>query len=408
MSLPIASGRELLAVIGAYARRHWPRFAWVIAAFMMAAASSLLLPSGLGRIVDLVARGGTIQQLWPWAMLMALGVVGAACFGAFGAFGSAVLVERLLAALREDLVADGLRLPRQLLEGAGSGDLVSRASEDVAQASEGLPRTVPAVASSAFSLLLTGIGLAALHPLYALTFAVVVPVHVFALRWYLRTAPPVYAAERVALGRRAQHVIGSLRGLPAVHAFGLAERQNSRISEASWDSVRWTMRARAVQNTFFSRLNLAEYLGMAGILVISFLLVGREAVSIGVATTAMLFFLQLFRPMGDLLMVVDELQASAAALGRIVGVGLAVDDSVDPRVMPLTGSPSRCGGFGSPTTMRRPCCTTSTSPFPRGPPWRWSAALEQVSRRSRRSWPARFEATTAPWPSLPPRGTPWC
>lgn len=119
---------------------------------------------------------------------------------------------------------------------------------------------------------------------------------------------------------RAQHLLDSLRGLESVRAYGLGHRHLQLIAAASWEVVRLTMRARAIQNGFFARLNLAEYLGMSALLVVGFVLVSSGAGTLGGTTAAMLLFLRLFGPINQLLFIVDELQSALASLGRIVGV----------------------------------------------------------------------------------------
>jgi len=251
---------------------------------------------------------------------MAAGALVQAVATGAGAIGAAALVENLLAELRERLVRRSLQLPRRVVERVGTGDLTSRASDDVAQVAMGLPNAIPTVAASGFTLALTAVALTVLQPWFALVVVTVVPLQVLALRSYLRQAPPLYAAERAALGVRAHHVLAALRGLPTVQAFGLGALHATRIGVASWEVVRLSLRARAILNTFFARLNTAELVGMSTILVVAFVLVGRDQLTIGGATTAMLLFLQLFGPMMGLLLLIDDLQSALASLARIVGV----------------------------------------------------------------------------------------
>ena len=98
------------------------------------------------------------------------------------------------------------------------------------------------------------------------------------------------------------------------------------------------MRARIVQNRFYGRLNSAQFLGMASLLVIGYFLVGAEALTVGATTTAMLFFLRLFAPIEDLLLVIDELQSALASLARIVGV-IQAEPAAEVRVeLPARGA----------------------------------------------------------------------
>jgi ATP-binding cassette subfamily C protein len=331
-AIPVAPTRAVWGVCAALLRRRWLLVLGVLAAFVVAAAAALVMPTALGRIVDLAAApSSTTGDVWRLGAMMAgAAVVQAVATGA-GTIGAASLVEQLLARLREDLVSRSLKLPRRVVEKVGTGDLVSRASDDVAQVAAGLPNAIPTVAASGFTLVLTAIALTVLQPWFALVVLTVVPIQIVALRSYLRTAPPLYAAERAALGVRAQHVLAALRSLPTVQAFGLGTVHAARIGVASWQVVQLSMRARAALYTFFSRLNTAELVGMSTILVVSFVLVGRDELTIGGATTAMLLFLQLFGPMMALLVLVDNLQSALASLARIVGVTTMDVDDEDPR-----------------------------------------------------------------------------
>jgi len=171
-----------------------------------------------------------------------------------------------------------------------------------------------------FTIAATVVGLAALDWRFLAVVVVVLPVHIFTVRRYVREAPPVYTGERAAMAKRAHEVLGAIRGLDSARAFGLTGRLLTEIEGRSWEVVRWTLRARVVQNRFFAGINLAEFIGMATILVVGYMLVGNEGLTVGAATAAMLFFLRLFGPIGELLMVTDDLQSAAASLVRIVGV----------------------------------------------------------------------------------------
>lgn len=337
--LPSADAAAVWAACRRALRGQWALVCATALCFAVVAVAGLALPTGLGGIVDLVAAGeGTANAVWRIGATMALAALIQALVGGLGYYGSALVVERLLARLREDLVAASLRLPRAVVERIGTGDLVSRASEDVAQVASGLPRSVPTLCWAVFNLAVTAVALLVLNPWFALVALAVAPVHVLAVRWYLRTAPAIYAGERAALGVRAHHVLAALRALPTVQAFGLGAWQAMRIGVASWEVVRWAMRARAMQNAFFARLNFAEFLGMATILVVSFVLVSSDRITVGSATTAMLLFLQLFGPMGALLFLIDELQAAMAAFARIVGVTAAEHAGEDTRLEADSGT----------------------------------------------------------------------
>jgi len=324
--LPIADGRTVLRLVWSTIDRRW-RIPVLIVVLVVGAAAGIVSPLALGAIVDAVNSGlgsGDASRLWSLGALMAAAVVVGAVLTTVGIVAASRLFESMLAELRERMVSAAFALPQSRVERAGTGDLISRAGDDVAEVSDAIPSVVPAVTGSLFTIATTLVGMAIIDPWYAVALLVIIPVHVFAVRFYLRTAPQIYAAERSAMADRAQRLLDSLRGIDSVRAYGLGSHHLVDIATSSWAVVRVTMRARAVQNAFFARLNFAEFLGMAGLLVVGFLLVGADAGTVGGATAAMLLFLRLFNPINELLFVVDELQSALASLARIVGVGTVV------------------------------------------------------------------------------------
>lgn len=317
--LPTATGRRTAPVLWDALRGR--RIVLVLAAVFagVAAALELIAPATLGRVVDDITNDSA-SPLWNYALLIIVSVVGGGALQIVGVLLAARSFERILAGLRERLVATALRLPQQRVERSGTGDLISRASDDVAQVSQALQQVVPVLSSTIFTLLLTIAGMSALDWRFGIVLVVMLPVYWLTLRWYMRVAPPMYAAQRLAFGTRAHHLLSSLRGLDTVTAFRMSDSHNRRIGRASWAVAGWALRARTVVTMFNWRIDVAFAVAVSAVLVLGFHLVGAGAVSVGAATTAVLFFLRLQGPIRSLMSVIDTLQLATASLARIVGV----------------------------------------------------------------------------------------
>ncbi|SMY05043.1 ATP-binding cassette, subfamily C [Brevibacterium aurantiacum] len=319
--LPVAGGSQTWRVVWRMSHGHRRKLVAAAVLGIVAATAGLVAPAAIGYLVDGVQDGtadvGTV--VWVLAVMIAAAVAGAA-----GAAVTVVLAARsyhaILAELRERLVERAMSLPQSVVEDAGTGDLVSRSSDDVAQVADAAPQIIPAFTTVVFTILVTFAGMAALDLWYGLALIVVLPVYVVTVRWYLRTGPRVYRAERAAMSGRAQQLVESQRGHATILGFDLTEHRHHRVLDASWNVVAHSLRARTVQNMFFGRLNIAEYLGMAAILLAGFWLIDAGQSTVGAATAAMLLFLRLFGPIGQLLIVVDILQSVLASLARMVGV----------------------------------------------------------------------------------------
>ncbi|PPG31474.1 ABC transporter ATP-binding protein [Pseudoclavibacter sp. RFBG4] len=317
-TLPIASGKRA-------ARLAWHLLTlrpWMlvlsIALLGAAAGAALLVPTGLGRLVDAVT--GVDHSLLDVALLLVAGIAGSAALGALGSMALAAVLETALARLREDFVAAALSLPPVLVDEIADGELVSRATDDVDTVGEVTTGAVPAVVSAGLAVVATGIGLAVLNPLFLLAMLTVVPVHAFALWRYLRKAPRLYAAERVAVAARSREMVSAIQALPTVHAFGWGKAITERIRTRSWNVLRWSLRTRIVQSRFGFRMNMAEAVGLASVLLVGAWLAFSGSATIGEVTTAALLFQALFGPFIALLMLVDDLQSAGASLARVAGV----------------------------------------------------------------------------------------
>lgn len=318
--LPIASPAQVRTAVRQVLRGQHRHL--VLAVLVLAAASGagLVTPTALGRVVDLVDRSGSRGEFWQLVLLMGGGTVLAAVLLAWGTVLTVRVVETALARLRERLVDRLLRLPTGVMEEAGAGDAVSRATDDVAEISTAINEVLPTVASAAFMIGATFLGLGALDWRFAVGLALIIPIQLLAVRSYLARAPQVYALERAAMADRAEVVLSTLRGADTVRALRLEPRQRVRTALHSWAVVTWSMRERILNNIFWGRLNLAEFIGMSVLLGTGFWLVHHGQGTVGMTTAAVLLFHRLFGPIGQLLLVVDVWQSASASLRRIVGV----------------------------------------------------------------------------------------
>lgn len=330
--LPIAHGRAVAAWLWSALRGRRLRLAGILLLFLAEAAATLVFPLVLGSLIDavLAGSGGEVPAVFWWqlAALLAAALLSGMLAWA-GGTALAGVAETVIAELREEYVSAALGLPRDEVEAAGTGDVVTRASDDIAHVSETLPHVLPQLAVSIFTITLVAAGLGALNPWFLACFAVAVPIYALTVRWYLRTAPPVYETDRAAASARGQRILGTLGQLPTVAAHRLEQRSLRRIEAATWAKVRSAMRTRIIQNRLFGRLNLAEAVGLFAVLGAGVWLAAAGVVSPGGATTAALLFLRTVAPIATLLRLMDDLQSALASLGRIIGV-IGYRDRAEP------------------------------------------------------------------------------
>ncbi|MGW3331416.1 ABC transporter ATP-binding protein [Streptomyces rubiginosohelvolus] len=318
--LPIATPARTRAALRTLIRPDRGLALTGIGILVAATTVGLLVQPLLGRIVDIVADGRPAGDLTlPVVLLVAVAVV-QGLTTTLGLTRIARLGETVLARLRERFVERALNLPADRLERAGAGDLTARVTGDVARVAEAVRSALPEMARSVLAILLTLGALALLDVRFLLAALLAVPVQLLTARWYVRRALTLYADQRVANGAQQQQLLETIGGAVTVRGHRLEEQHTERSAGRSRKAVDLTMRSVNLVLGFYGRLHIAEYIGLAAVLIAGFWLVRDGAVSIGTATAAALYFHSLFGPVNAALVLLDDAQSAAAGLARLVGV----------------------------------------------------------------------------------------
>ncbi|MFI0018772.1 ABC transporter ATP-binding protein [Streptomyces griseus] len=324
--LPVATPARTRAALRALIRPDRGLALTGIGVLVAATAVGLLVQPLLGRIVDIVADGRPAADLTlPAVLLVAVAAV-QGLTTTIGLTRVARLGETVLARLRERFVERALNLPADRLERAGAGDLTARVTGDVARVAEAVRSALPEMARSVLAIVLTLGALALLDVRFLLAALLAVPVQLLTARWYVRRALTLYADQRIANGAQQQQLLETIGGAVTVRGHRLEARHTERSAGRSRRAVDLTMRSVNLVLGFYGRLHIAEYIGLAAVLIAGFWLVRDGAVSIGTATAAALYFHSLFGPVNAALVLLDDAQSAAAGLARLVGVTDLAED----------------------------------------------------------------------------------
>ncbi|MER5275556.1 ABC transporter ATP-binding protein [Streptomyces sp. NPDC002809] len=319
-TLPIAGPRrtrqELVRRLGA----HRGRLAVPLLTLLGGTAVTLATPPLLGGIVDTVADGGGRGRVTVLGAVLVLVAVAGAALAHTGGRMLVVLVQGVLATLREDVFETAVHLPASTLESSDSSDVVSRVTRDVEAISEAASDVLPDVTDASFTIGLSLVGLAVLDVRLALAGLICLPVHVLATRQFLARSHLVYADIRRLESTRGQSVIEAVHGAETIRSYRTQGRHLGELAAHSELAIARQRDGVRLRNRFTGLLNAAEFLGLAAVLVTGFALLGSGAISVGAATAAALYFHRLFGPVGALLGSLDDIQRAMAGLSRLVGV----------------------------------------------------------------------------------------
>ncbi|MFJ3756429.1 ABC transporter ATP-binding protein [Streptomyces sp. NPDC090080] len=294
----------------------------------LAAGAGLAGPWLVGRIVDAVRAGrgvGAVDRLALWILLCALVQLLLARSARYlgHRFG-----ERTLARVREEFVDRALALPASVVERAGTGDLTARGTSDVGTVGTTLRDAGPELLVCSVQALFVMAAVFALDPVLGACGVLGLAPVWLALRWYLRRARDGYLTEGATTSGVAEIVTATVAGARTVEAFRLQEQRITAARQALEANRKARFHTLYLRTVFFPAVEVSYSVPVAGVLLLGGLLHS----GVGVVVSAALYLRQFTEPLDQILMRVEQLQASGASFARVEGLAQA------PRTAPDGGS----------------------------------------------------------------------
>ncbi|MEY9840154.1 ABC transporter ATP-binding protein [Streptacidiphilus sp. EB103A] len=333
--LPVGSPASVRRYLLLLARRHRGGFGTAVGLHAVGAAAGLVGPWVLGEVVQSLSTGSTDAYITRAVLFYLAALLVQSVFTGLSRLRGGILGEEILADLREDFLVRSIALPPGVLERAGTGDLVSRATTDVDRLATTVRDAVPELSVAVVSLVLMLGALFATSPLLAVTALVGTPVIACGCRWYFRRAPQAYRDESAAYAAintvlaetvDAGHTVEALRLGPE-----RVELTDRRISH--WiDWSRYTLWLRA--NVFFPSIDFPYALSLVATLTLGGLYTLHGWTTPGQLTTGVLYAQMLTGPIDLILRWYDEIQVGQASMARLVGVREIPDAEADDTLRP--------------------------------------------------------------------------
>ncbi len=333
--LPVAD----TATVHTYARRlirqHRPALTRMLSLYALAAFMALIPAYIIGEITNFAAD----HQLTPHRITLYVGIlfVSSILYAGLSFLArrrSYILGETVFAQLREEFLESVLALPLVEVERAGTGDLLSRTTNDIEALSRTVRFAMPEWLVAIVQALLTLIAMAIVSPLATIASLVSLPILYFSTRYYLHYATPGYRRERMSYATMSGSVSETAEGARTVDAHRLGHRQGKRIEGNIRESFYSEMYTLLMRMVWFPTIESAFALAVATTLAWSGWLALHHDITIGAATTVTLYVVQINDPIDRIVSWLDELQVGQTSLARLVGVSVVRDDRPTEGVEP--------------------------------------------------------------------------
>jgi len=308
-------------------RQHRRALARMLSLYALAAVMALIPAWVIGEITNFASDHQlTSARIELYVAVLAASSLGCALLTFFARRRSYVLGETVFAQLREEFLGSVLALPLVEVERAGTGDLLSRTTNDMESLSRTVRFAMPEWLVAILQAVLTFGAMLLVSPLASVASLISIPFLFFSTRYYLRYATPGYRRERISYATTSGSVAETAEGARTVDAYRLGERQAQRIEENVRESFYSEMYTLLMRMVWFPTVEGAFALAVAATLLWSGWLAINGHVSIGAATTVTLYVVQINDPLDRIVSWLDEIQIGQTSLARLVGVSVVKDD----------------------------------------------------------------------------------
>jgi ATP-binding cassette subfamily B protein len=332
----VKTGRRIIR----YLRPYWVNMVVFYSALLIALGFQILIPNLIGRAID----HGVLERDLGYTQKMAAFIIGAAILQAIFTFlrtyGTHVLAERVGNDLRDELYAKFQVLPFQFYDRSQTGQLMSRATDDINNIRSMLMFAIRAVVQ-AFGLMIVivvimlqtnvWLGLIALSTMpfliwWAINFGV--------------TIRPIFLGIQQQFGAMTSVLQENVAGGRVVRSFAQERAESERFEVELEELFERNMRAARRWSFQYPMSLMVNGLSLAGVVWLGGYLVITGQVSIGTLVAFERYTAQLNEPVRWLGMVVDRFAkalASAERIFEILDTKPAIADGPNARPRELAG-----------------------------------------------------------------------
>lgn len=334
MILPEASATSVMRFVLSVFSESRARVAVLLGLHSLARAAAALSPWALGMMIDSLIddRGDTL--LWQLVLILVgsaivASVLAGAAHGASYAFGARVFTR-----VRSEFVDGLLALPATTVEQAGTGDIASRATNDMDAIEEASRDALPDIVLGIVSIAITLVAAFVVAGPLAFTLLSGVPILLVGTIWYVRRSPRAYRHQLRANATLTQVLLETSSQTQTIKYLGLGPERRTAFQSAVKN---YRVKARAALRLilgWFPVAQLGYQLPPVVVILTGLLLDGGGRGSVGTVASLVFYSQQLVDPLDDLVYWANELVLGGQAAKRILGVRTVPDpishDEVGP------------------------------------------------------------------------------
>lgn len=280
---------------------------------------SVIAPKLQSNAIDCIAQGTYAMLTSILVTMLVVYVINSVCSFVQSRL-SAVLSQRVVKRMREDLFEAIVNLPIKYLDSHPHGDIMSRMTNDV----ENISNTISQSLSSLFSGVLTIIGtvvmMVMLCPQLALLSCTTVILTVLATKGLSSAMRKFYRKRQVLLGSLNSEVEEMVTGYKTVVAYNRQSAACEEFNKTSDELTRVGIMAEILGGSMGPLMNVINNIGFVIIAAFGGYFAIKGVVSIGTISAFIVYAKQFGRPIDEIAQIYGQIQTAVAGAERVFAV----------------------------------------------------------------------------------------
>lgn len=291
----------------------------LLASVFVMVICSVIAPKLQSNAIDCIAQGTYAMLTSILVTMLVVYVINSVCSFVQSRL-SAVLSQRVVKRMREDLFEAIVNLPVKYLDSHPHGDIMSRMTNDV----ENISNTISQSLSSLFSGVLTIIGTVVmmfmLCPQLALLSCTTVILTVLATKGLSSAMRKFYRKRQVLLGSLNSEVEEMVTGYKTVVAYNRQSAACEEFNKTSDELTKVGIMAEILGGSMGPLMNVINNIGFVIIAAFGGYFAIKGVVSIGTISAFIVYAKQFGRPIDEIAQIYGQIQTAVAGAERVFAV----------------------------------------------------------------------------------------